>query len=332
MATLSDDFIRFLQTNYPDDYRLIPTGEIPEALANSLMSKHARDYAIWCQVPEWIKSRCHDKLPKEVLNGNETVQAYIYKEETTAKKEEKDNTELMSYSVELLALGYAQDTVSTLMQNREERELLLLEFGDGTLTEEQLARWLETRYKDLVAIRDDWKKNQPEKYALHMAKLLSRNKKRLERGGLTTDERAEVEKKIAAFEREFKKTVRRLESRESRQNMVDYLRAQPQQAALRHLTPDVLAELTTAMKDQGIKIEAVKGNARTRALSGYDSLTESLKMDFARMEKNEDIFRERTKRDKQHAVRIKAHEILDKQNEGIAKVVKMRHAVKRETA
>ena len=61
-------------------------------------------------------------------------------------------------------------------------------------------------------------------------------------------------------------------------------------------------------------------------------MTESLKMDFARMEKKEDIFRERTKRDKQQTVRIKAHEILDKQNEGIAKVVKMRHVVKRETA
>jgi len=332
MATLSDDFIRFLQTNYPDDYRLIPTGEVPEALANSLMSKHAREYAIWCEVPEWIKSRCRDKLPKEVLNGNETVQTYVRKEETAAKKEEKDNTELMSYSVELLALGYAQDTVSTLMQDRDERENLLLEFGDGPLTEEQLARWLETRHKDMMAIRKDWIENQPEKYALHMAKLLSRNKKRLERGGLTSDERAKIEKRIATFEREFKTTVRRLESRETRQNMVDYLRGQPQQAALRHLAPDVLAQFTAAMKGQGIKIEAVRGNARTRALSGYESLTESLKMDFARMEKNEDIFRERTKRDKQHTVRIKAHEILDKQNEGIAKVVKMRHVVKRETA
>lgn len=333
MATLSDDFRRFLQANYPDDFRLIPaSGDVPDDLANSLMAKHASDYAIWCQIPEWIKNNYKDKLPREVLNGNETVQTFVYKEEAANKKEEKDNNELMSYSVELLAMGYAQDTVSTLLQNREERELLQLEFGDGPLTEEQLGRWLATRGKDILAIRKDWKENQPEKYALHMAKLLSRQQRRLERGGLTEEEIADVQKRIAVAEREFTATVRRLQSREVRQNMVDYLRGQPQQAALRHLTPDVLARLTAGMKEQGIKIEAVKGNARTRALSGYDSLTNSLKQDFARMEKNEDIFRERTKRDKQHMVRIKAHEVLDKQNEGIAKVVKMRRGAKRETA
>lgn len=332
MASLSGDFLRFLQANYPDDFRLVPTGDVPDALANSLMSKHASHYAIWCQIPEWVKTNYHDKLPKEVLNGNETVQTFVNKEEATAKVDEKKNNsdEMVSYSVELLALGYTATTVSALIQDKEDRELMLLEFGDMSLTDEQKARWIATRYKDILAITKDWKENQPEKYALHLAKALSRNKKRLERGEMTDDERAEVEKRIAILGRAFNKAVKRLESRESRQNMVDYLRAQPQQAALRHLTPDILATFTAKMEDQGIKIEAVRGANRTRSLSGYDSLTDSLKKDFARMEKSEGIFRERARRDEQQVGRIKAHEVLDKQNDGIAKVVTMRRGAKHE--
>lgn len=307
MTVLSKDFLYFLEKNYPSAYRS-GVGDIPESVANSLMSEYGQKYKIYTEIPDWIKNNYGGKIPKEVLNGNVTVRDYIEKEQDKYKAEEKATNELIGYSVSMLALGYMTDTVTTLTQDRAEREAILKEAGGLGLTPEQFARWLATRQKDINAITQDWQTNQPEKYALHLAKSISRAKKQMAKDNVTEEDKAELAAKIKKLEKELKSFSSKLDTRGLKQNMVDYLRAQPQQAALRHLEPDTLSLLTKLMGKQGIKIEAVQSSKvnSNRLSSVYESLTSSLKKDFEAMEKNSTLLHQAVQNGRKTAERITA--------------------------
>ena len=333
MAGFSDDFLRFLQVNYPDVFRRASADKVTDATVNSIMSSYGHRYQIWQQIPEWIKNNYGDKIPPEVLNGNETVHDYIEKEKAKQQAKEKETEEMLSFSVNMLALGYAADTVTTLMGNRSERERMLAAANGGSLSAAQFERWLETRREDAAAIAQDWATHQPEKHILHLAKELSRAKKRLGRA-CSDEQKAEFSNRIAELEKEFRLMSGRLNSRESRQNMVDYLRGQPQQAALRHLDGDVLTMLTGLMEKQGIRIAPVRGGAEqtnARALR-HESLTESLREDFARMEQNESIMRDAAQRGRRNSDRIFARAVQkEKKKEEVARTVRLRSRAGRRT-
>lgn len=309
MARVSEDFLRFLLANYPDDYRRASVKDVKEDVINAIMSKHARHYQIWQKIPDWIKDRHGDRIPPEVLNGNESPQAYI-NEETVAQN--KEDNELTGYSVSMLALGYSEEAVAKLMKNRDTRKELLKAAQNGKLPEDLHDLWLETRANDILAISQDWQKNQPEKYLFRLAKLLSREEGNLDRAETSTD-RMKSEKEITALRKELMDFAQRLNTRQSKQNMVDYLRAKPQQAALRHLDTDVLSLFTGVMRDQGIKIEPVNA-ANSRSLSSHRSLSESLRQDYELIKQNETIINDITNRSNRSMARIVDDRTTKKKN------------------
>ncbi len=325
MAAFSEDFLRFLYANYPDDYRRASTGDVSEGVVNAIMLKHEYHYQVWKNVPEWIKNRYGDRLPRDVLNGNETAQDFVLKETGKKEKEQEYTEEVIGFSVTMLALGYTAETASALMENRALRESLLRDAIGGELTEEQMRQWLESRGKDIIAITEDWKKNQPEKYLVHVAKALSREKLRCERAGNDAD-KAASEMKISALERELASVMQNLNTREQKMCMVDYLRQKPQQAALRHLRPDVLSEFMVQMKKKGIAIEPVDASLKKEYdMFNFNNLTEGLKRDFARMKKQGTIFNDAFKRGESDFKRASVGAILDgRNNGGVAKIVPLK--------
>ena len=292
MGSRADDFERFLLHNYPDDWRRFTASNVTEDVKTAIMSRHAGHYQVWKDIPEWIKNNYGDRIPSDVLNGNEQVKEFIAKETHVNKEEEQQSNDILNFSVMALAAGYAVETVATLSNNRRARQQLLEAYG-GQIPEELLEKWLETRRSDFEAIRKDFKERHPEKFLLHLVKSLDREQKRIDRG-VAVDE-ALSKRKVHALEQELRDFVGNLSTRQAKLDMVDYLRGRPQQMALRHLAPDVLEKFTSLMSDQGIKIEPIQNqNIAERTLSATDSLTSSLKRDFSERAQIEEIMRKQT--------------------------------------
>lgn len=282
------DFERFLQYNYPDDWRRFTASDTKEDVKTAIMARHAGHYQIWKEIPEWIKNNYHDRIPSEVLNGNEQVKEFVAKEVKAEKEEEKQTNDILNFSVMALAAGYAVETVANLSANRKTRQQLLERYGEQ-LPQELLEQWLDTRRSDILAIQKDWEKRQPEKYLFHLIKEMDREQKRMDRG-LTNE--AQSQRKIKSLEKEIKEFTRKLKTREAKLGMVDYLRGRPQQMALRHLSPRALNHFTGLMKDQGIKIEPTQRQKTAERVIGGDSLTKSLKKDFSERSQIEALMRQ----------------------------------------
>ena len=90
MSVNSSDFERFLYANYPDDYRRATASNVPEDVLTAIVSRHSAHYDIWRRIPEWVKNRYQDRLPRELLNGNEQVKEFI-KRETFGKRRKRNN-------------------------------------------------------------------------------------------------------------------------------------------------------------------------------------------------------------------------------------------------
>lgn len=279
MAKCSGDFERFLYANYPDDYRRATVDGVADDVLTAILSKHRGHYEIWCGIPEWVKNKYGDRLPKELLNGNTTVKDFVEEETAQAKAEDKQLADMADYGVTLLALGYAADTAAILCKNRAQREQLLQEAKGKPLNEEQLAKWLSLRESDRDAILKDWKDHQPEKYLLHLVKELNRAHKRADKGD-EKNIRAGAGMKVASVERELKRFAAKLDDKGVREKMATYLRREPQQAALRHLSPEILQQFTLMMAERGIKIEQVRDEAPRAKVMSRGVLAESLRQSF----------------------------------------------------
>lgn len=280
MAGVSKDFLRFLEANFYGDWLKVSAPDVAEDVVTAIKMKYAREYQIWMEIPEDIKSRYRDKLPKDVLNGNESVQHFIAEENKKQEEKAKDTAEIVNYSVNLLALGYAVDTVTSMAENRALREDLLRQNGGKPISlkwhPELFIKWLESREKDIAAISKDWKTRQPEKHMLHLAKALSRERRRLRRLR-SPEDIAASEAKIKKLEDKLKVASKVFNSRAVKMNMVDYLRGRPQQAALRHMSSDVLRMFSGLLEDQGIKISPVKSlNDKNHTLEDRASFTKDL--------------------------------------------------------
>ena len=187
MANSMSDFERFLYANYPDDYRRATVDDVPDDVINAILSKHERHYQIWRRIPEWVKSEYRDVIPPEVLNGNESVRDFVADEQQKMAEDEKETKQLLNYSVSLLALGYAAETVAVMVENRRQRQELLAAAHGGPLSEEQMKLWQKTRESDDKAIQKDWKENHTEKFIVHLFKEIDREKRRMARNGESTD-------------------------------------------------------------------------------------------------------------------------------------------------
>ncbi len=292
MSGISGDFERFLYANYPDDYRRATAKDVPEDVLTAILSRHKAHYSVWKDIPEWIKTKYQDRLPRDVLNGNEQVKQFVKSEEQQKKKDEKETSALIDYSVTLLALGYAADTVKALAENRMAREELLRAANGGEFTEEQKRLWRQTRERDRDVIRCDWAENQPEKYLFHLFKEISRGKRRSERAQ-TADDRHDAVAQITRSEQELAGLMEHFSSREARQKLAEYLRQPQQQAALRHFSPEMLAVFTDKMKSLGIAVTPAGRERSPVREENRESLAESLRQNFQRRIEMEGLMRSR---------------------------------------
>ncbi len=304
MSVNSSDFERFLYANYPDDYRRATASNVPEDVLTAIVSRHSAHYDIWRRIPEWVKNRYQDRLPRELLNGNEQVKEFIKKEEQLSKKEEKETIELLDFSVTMLALGYSAETVKAMAENRGLREKLLKAAQGGDLSEEQKLQWRLSRENDRSAIARDWQENQPEKYLFHLIKQMNRSQKRGER----TDSQvmAELAQMLPMFG-----------DKANRTKLVEYLRQKPQQAALGHLSPEVLGKFSGVLKECGINISPAKSKGGEMEIS-RDSLVASLKKHFQWRVKMEEMLKQQYA---QRNIDFQNVSVRDVLNDGIKKLM-----------
>lgn len=324
MANSMSDFERFLYANYPDDYRRATADDVPDDVINAILSKHERHYQIWRRIPEWIKNEYRDIIPTEVLNGNETVRDFVEEEQQKLANEEKETQQLLNYSVSLLALGYAAETVAVMVENRRQREALLVEAHGGPLSDEQMKLWLQTRESDQKAIRKDWQENHTEKFIVHLFKEIDREKRRMARNGESVDGAL----KISRMENDAAQLLARFSDVDKKKAMVEYLRGQPQQAALKRMNPEVRQRLVDMLRKNGIAVED-----KNFAQVNRENLAQSLKRNFDDCRKRENILCTKYQYQNKTFDKVSARQVLEQaQNLNVSALVAARRAGRQESS
>lgn len=313
MAVSSSDFERFLYANYPDDYRRATADNVPDDVLTAIVSRHSAHYDVWKNIPEWVKNRYHDILPRDVLNGNSQVKDFVLKEENSVKEEERETAEVLDFSITMLALGYSAENVRALFENRMLREQLAQAAKDDKLTPEQLEQWLFSRVKDKEIITWDWQTNQPEKYLFHLIKEMNRS----ERRGETID---------PLKEKELAQLLPMFADKEKRNKLVDYLRQKPQQAALGHLSPEILGKFSGVLKECGINIMPAKEKGKEMEIS-RESLAASLKKHFQWRLKMEEMLKAQYARRNLVFANVSVRDVL---SDGFKALAPLRHKAKQQ--
>ena len=280
MADFSEDFLRFLKANFPDDYLRATSADLPDDVKQSIMSRQEGHYKVWSHIPEWIKNEYADRLPREVLYGNVAVKEFVEKEEDRFLEQEEETKALMKYSASMLALGYAVETASVLAENHVKRLELMKQAQGGKLSETALAEWLKTRESDENAILTDWKTHQREKYLVHLLKEINRNDKRMQKAE-TENGKAVFGMKKSALDRELRGLINECSSKNDKEKLINYLRGKSQQGAMRHISPEILAEFGDLLNSQGIKIKLSSEDDKVMDVRRMN-LFESMKQHFTR--------------------------------------------------
>lgn len=324
MANSMSDFERFLYANYPDDYRRATADDVPDDVINAILSKHEKHYQIWRRIPEWIKDEYRDIIPTEVLNGNETVRDFVEEEHQKLANEEKETQQLLNYSVSLLALGYAAETVAVMVENRRQREALLAAAHGGPLSDEQMKLWLQTRESDQKAIRKDWQENHTEKFIVHLFKEIDREKRRMARNGESVD----ATLKISRMENEAAQLLAQFSNMDKKKAMVEYLRGQPQQVALKRMNPEVRQRFVDMLRKNGIAVED-----KNFAQVNRENLAQSLKRNFDDCRKRENILCTKYQYQNKTFDKVSARQVLEQaQNLNVSALVAARRAGRQETS
>ena len=250
MSKVTEDFIRFLKANYPDDFRKITSEDVKDDVINSIMSRREGDYEIWCRIPEWVKARYGDDLPDEVFNGNKSVKEFVHEERQAKEEEERQAKELVNYGVSLLAVGYAVENVNQLVRNREERERIMCNAKGKALDKEMKEKYLALREKDKSVIIKDWKENQQEKYFVYLVKEIARQKRRASLASMPNI-KAGAEMKEANLRREFKNICMKLEDESFKQRLEAHLHTGCVFECVKKIDKDVFFVVTDSYQLQG---------------------------------------------------------------------------------
>lgn len=129
----------------------------------------------------------------------------------------------------------------------------------------------------------------------------------------TETEKAAAGMKLSGMENELRRMTAKLADKNVQKRMANYLRQQPQQAALRHLSPETMKQFGELLKKQGINISPVQEkkfetvDIRQENV-GRDSLAQSLKNHFEQCRKTERILCEKYQHQNQMFSRTSAKE------------------------
>ncbi|MBR5598883.1 MAG: hypothetical protein IKW39_02455 [Alphaproteobacteria bacterium] len=264
MSKVSDDFVRFLKINFPDDYRKVTVDDVKDDVVNSILLKYEKKYRIWLSIPEWIKNEYRDDLPDDVLNGNTTVREFINEEEEKKLDREQENEKLGSFGLSLVAAGYTVECAKTLAENREKRRALMCKGCALTDDEKEIIR--QTREVDKETILRDWKDNQNEKYFMHLLRDWSCCVRKSEN---TQDVKAQAgfDMKEASVKREFNILVNMLNDENFKRKLERHLKTEAAVARLNVMHPKVLEEVSVALDKYGIDVKSIAESKKKKTKS-----------------------------------------------------------------
>lgn len=334
MAVDSSDFERFLYANYPDDYRRATAKDVSEDVLTAIISRHNSHYAVWKSIPEWIKNKYNDILPREVLNGNMQTRDFVLKETHDQKKEEKDTEDLLDFSVTLLAMGYSAEAVKKFMENRQLREELLKAAQGGKLNAEQMEQWLATRLSDKETILRDWQGNQPEKYLFHLMKQMSRQQRKSDRADTAEGRAIALSEKASAEEELLQMLPFFSKDRKLQKDLVSYLRQPSQQGALKQMSPEMQEMFMGFMQQCGIKVTPAKGKSTDKVMNlSREGLMDSLKQNFVHRLQIENLFKSQSRSNNTSFGRVSMREVLTSNGkEVVGDLFSKRHIAETERA
>ncbi len=125
----------------------------------------------------------------------------------TLEHEKEVNKDKLEYVQAVADRHYATDNAQALWDNKVEREQALSEERNAGNKKDKLQarrKIRDTRKRDVEVIKRDWMENQPEKYAFHLIKEISRYEKML-KNAKTEKEQEEYNKKINKILKDNKK-------------------------------------------------------------------------------------------------------------------------------
>ena len=258
MGKITSDFERFLYANYPDDYRRATVDDVADDVVTAILSKHHFHYDVWKSIPEWIRAEYRDDLPDEVLNGNKTVDTFIYEEydkltydeKDKAKEEEESEARAIAFvanlTIALLAAEYSVETVNQLAENYRERNELIKQMKIHGRTPELVSAHRATRVRDIDIISNEYDVNEKlvHKKVLRNLKKLSRMK--YSKYGYDEEEYKKVEEKL--------KTVMAYVASNTVANkkLAKHFDEPVAMSALRHLDPEVKKLFSSLMDQAGL--------------------------------------------------------------------------------
>lgn len=183
-------FYYYLKSKYPDDYLKFTDDKTPDDVKNSIISRHAREFDIWKEVPYDVLLHWNGNPPEEIMTaaaqGNYRKMQLdpfnIRVEEDTYASNYEDfhplPEEVMASVAFVNAMdsGYSQEASMALAQESMFRDLLREKALSNTMTDEEREIWRKSREKTRDIIRKDWAENNPEKLLLHIFAQYNRGK------------------------------------------------------------------------------------------------------------------------------------------------------------
>ena len=163
-------FYYYLKSKYPDDYLKFTDDKVSEDVKNSIISKHAREFDIWKEVPYDVLLHWNGNPPEEIMvaasQGNYRklqLDPYYIKESedtysTSYESFAPEPEQIMATVAFATAIerGYSQQASLALAQESMFRELLADKARTNTMTAEEKEIWRKSREKTRDIIRKDW--------------------------------------------------------------------------------------------------------------------------------------------------------------------------------
>ena len=185
-----------------------------------------------------------------------------------------------------------------------------------------MAKWLETRENDCKLIKKDWQENQSEKYIFHLVKETDREIRRAQKNG------AVPKQLFDELDSKMYLAAKSLSTQENKMKMIGYLQQRPQQAALKHLSPEMQERFAAFLQENGIAMTPMFKRDMPEQKNEREGLAQSLKDNFELCKKMENILAEKYTYQNMAFQRAEAGELLHKpeQNKGIDRLLALRAA------
>lgn len=274
MSDFSSEFLEFLRTNYPTDYQKATDEKVKPEVLNSIRSAHTAKFEIWEKVPTALRDRYGGVVPQEVLEAAARGEQMVLREmeyhpeikrvedarEIVLEKSQEQAKVVGAVAeaafVAAVVAGYSEQAATELANNRQFRDSLKEKALNHTLTLEERKAWMESREKDIKAIKQDWIENRPEKMLLH---LLAKHNRQLQKQDVKSLDDAKLSKDSVIpnavgmvlpkpkdglhqddIVGQIADLVQKIESQGRQEHLLQYLQSKQAQAKISRFKPEVL--------------------------------------------------------------------------------------------